>query len=326
MKRSVHVHIHTEDASWEESKHPRKDDGKFGTGSGDKKKAATSNADLTQAAHKAYVAATQQGNGTMAAHYLKQYNKYKNAPTKQGVTGLGKSDIPDKERFNAGKGDPVHGKGGSLSEKDKADIKSNATLQKEAKAEYDLANKGKGNFAKAAEMYEEAGMSDKAADARAMAFRYGHDTKGQDVKGKADLAEAAKVRAEMETAPDHVKPLLKDLATVYETRAKDPENNRLTQAINSYKDEIAYESSKKPITRKRLNEMVAHAWNTVPHANSDRKIKPEQAADLSDTVKAQLLAGYATRARNGYEDAKHTHWEISDYSAALATNRIPDDK
>lgn len=39
MARHVHVHLHdvpTRD-SWEESKHPRKDDGKFGSGSGPSK-------------------------------------------------------------------------------------------------------------------------------------------------------------------------------------------------------------------------------------------------------------------------------------------------
>jgi hypothetical protein len=31
MKRNIHIHVH--DAGWDESKHPRRDDGKFGSGS-----------------------------------------------------------------------------------------------------------------------------------------------------------------------------------------------------------------------------------------------------------------------------------------------------
>lgn len=37
MRRTVHVHLHpraTRDAGWQEGKHPRADDGKFGSGSG----------------------------------------------------------------------------------------------------------------------------------------------------------------------------------------------------------------------------------------------------------------------------------------------------
>jgi len=39
-------------------------------------------AELAQLAHKAYVAATRQGNGVMAAHYLKQYQQHKDAGKK----------------------------------------------------------------------------------------------------------------------------------------------------------------------------------------------------------------------------------------------------
>ena len=38
---------------------------------------ATSHAELAKLAHDAYVQATRKGNGPMAAHYLKQYEKHK---------------------------------------------------------------------------------------------------------------------------------------------------------------------------------------------------------------------------------------------------------
>ena len=49
------------------------------------KKKVASNAELAQLAHKAYVAAVQQGNGVMARHYLGQYEKHK-ALAKKGIT------------------------------------------------------------------------------------------------------------------------------------------------------------------------------------------------------------------------------------------------
>ena len=48
---------------------------------------STSHAELAKMAHDAYVAASRKGNGTMATHYLKQYQKHKAdaAKEKQGV-------------------------------------------------------------------------------------------------------------------------------------------------------------------------------------------------------------------------------------------------
>jgi hypothetical protein len=211
MARHVHVHL-TQDGGWDESKHPRKDDGKFGSGSG------------------------------VASAGKKEYRGRESgpAPGSKGEADLVKA-------------------GGPLSEKDKADIEAfakqqlakklgltRADLKAQAKAEYEAANKGKGSYHKAAELYEQAGSAEKAAEARALAKRYKHDPEGQSDKSKADLSEARLARKEAEKSDaEHDIRLWGELADAFEKRAKDPENQDLTDRISALRDRLAYRSAVK---------------------------------------------------------------------------------
>lgn len=211
MSRHIHIHLpqRTHDAGWEEGKHPRRNDGKFGTKEGD-----------APSKHKP---GTQEYHHEQALHHSKQ----------AGEKGARHPDTVGHVRAAT-----EHAK--VARELGTAKKPTKAETLKAAKAEYAAAGQGKGNYAKAAEMFEAAGDKEKAAGATALAKRYGHDREGQEKKAALDIAEAKKERAAAAKQPTpELRALSEKLADAYEQRSKDPESNKLTATINGLKDELA---------------------------------------------------------------------------------------
>jgi multidrug efflux pump subunit AcrA (membrane-fusion protein) len=126
--------------------------------------------------------------------------------------------------------------------KGKAKKPTKAELMQQAKAEYAKANRGDGSFAKAAELYEAAGLKEKAEDARALAKRYGHDDKGVAAKRQADTDAAATARAQAKrAASSQARALLLEKAELHEKRAKgNPEDDAISSRLSALNDDLAY--------------------------------------------------------------------------------------
>ena len=67
---------------------------------------STSHAELAKMAHDAYVAASRKGNGPMAAHYLKQYQKHK-ADTAKVTKGVAEGHADQQRKIFKKNGQPV---------------------------------------------------------------------------------------------------------------------------------------------------------------------------------------------------------------------------
>jgi hypothetical protein len=153
---------------------------------------------------------------------------------------------------------------------EKAKKPTKAELTQQAKAEYAKANRGDGSFAKAAELYDAAGLKDKAADARALAKRYGHDDKGAADKSKADTAAAGAARTQAKSATGKARELLLEQADLYEKRAKSPEDNALSARISELHDEIGHaESAPRAVPKEGEVGHEEHTKYGVYHRKGD---------------------------------------------------------
>lgn len=232
--RAIHVHLparRTHDSGgWDESKHDRKDNGQFGHGKGDSRP-APKEGDVGHEEHTKYGAYHRKGD-----HVTDRTGKSHQVISHQGpeVVTTGGSFHPTKL---------THVKPGEIEKDAQRDADAQKStgavkmtkLQAKAAAaiEYVKAGQGKGSYAKAAELYDAAGMKDKADGARALAKRYGHDKDGQSAKSKADLEDAKKSREHAKAASsDEVRKLYEARADLYEQRSKDPESNELSKKID----------------------------------------------------------------------------------------------
>jgi hypothetical protein len=159
----------------------------------------------------------------------------------------GKLDPRDLNRFDSivGRQGDVYAKGGTP---DHPALKKpgKTELRKNAAAEFDRAKRGDGgSFHSAAEMYEQAGDAEKAAAARALAKRYGHDPESVQQRQERDKRNAAESRRLAQNANGRMKDLLLDEAAFHERLSTEPGsgNAETAKKLRAIQDAIADEIS-----------------------------------------------------------------------------------
>ncbi len=294
MTKHIHIHVGSRDSKWEESKHPRKDDGKFGTGKGISKQENLSprQAALRESGSPRYAGRANSPEGDKpAAKNLVQHTKAGGdfpdvmfarpvaGKEYRGVKYAERGDIHKISRnfaeYHVSKGvlEPVPAKelnetpgleydGAGVQEavekKWEADLTAQGKarfggnivkvgsaghkkeLGKQAHMEHQNANRGTGSYQKAADLYTQAGMTEKAQASQALAKMYGHDAEGVAAKSQKDSAAAKAARGEASeptTSAAH-RALLREKADLLDQRAKDVESDVLTRKINAINDRL----------------------------------------------------------------------------------------